>query len=115
MRHLTRYLLAIAVLVLLAGPAYAQAPPPAPAPEVVVTSGEATVRRAPDRAWVTIAAESRAATAEEAQRQNVDAMSAVSQKIKAGGIPADAIQTTGYNLQPEFDWTGGRQRLKGYV
>ena len=108
--------LALALLIaplLSAPPAFAQQPPP-PAP-VIVTSGEATVKRAPDRVWVTIAAESRARTAAEAQRMNTEAMTAVLDKIKSAGIPADAIQTTGYNLQPEFDYAGGRQTLRGYV
>ncbi len=42
-------------------------------------------------------------------------MTAVVEKIKASGIPADAIQTTGYNLQPEFDYANGKQTLRGYV
>jgi uncharacterized protein len=87
----------------------------APAPPVIVTTGEGVVKRAPDRAWVTIAAESRAKTATEAQRLNTDAMTAVIEKIKATGVPADAIQTTGYNLQPEFDYANGKQTLRGYV
>jgi uncharacterized protein len=82
---------------------------------VVVTSGEGTVKKAPDRAWVTIAAESRARTAPEAQRANSEAMTAVTGKIKAAGIPAEAIQTSGYTLQPEFDFASGRQTLRDYV
>ena len=98
----------------LSAPAFAQAPA-APAPAVIVTSGEGLVKRAPDRAWVSIGAESRARTAQEAQRLNTDAMTAVNERIKAAGIPADAIQTTGYNLQPEFDYVNGKQTLRGYV
>ena len=90
-------------------------PPAAPPPAVIVTSGEGLVKRAPDRAWVTIGAESRARTAQEAQRLNTDAMTAVNERIRAAGIPADAIQTTGYNLQPEFDYVNGKQTLRGYV
>src|SRR3954447_415877 len=100
---------------LAAVPAFAQPPATSPSPPVIVTSGEGVVKRAPDRAWVTIAAESRAHTAQEAQKANTDAMTAVLDKIKGAGIPADAIQTTGYNLQPEFDYAGGRQTLRGYV
>ena len=102
-------------LLLSASPALAQQGPPPPPPAVIVTSGEGTVKQAPDRAWVTIAAESRARTAPEAQRLNTDAMTAVVDRIKAAGIPADAIQTTGYNLQPEFDYANGKQTLRGYV
>lgn len=95
-------------------PALAQQPPQ-PEPRVIVTSGEGLVKRAPDRAWVTIAAESRARTPVEAQRLNTDAMTAVLDKIKAAGVAADAIQTTGYSLQPEFDYQNGKQNLRGYV
>lgn len=109
-------LLMLAMLA-IALPAAAQPgpPPPGGGPAVVVTMGEGVVKQAPDRAWVSIAAESRARTAAEAQRMNTDAMTAVVEKIKASGIPADAIQTTGYNLQPEFDYANGKQTLRGYV
>ena len=100
--------------VLVTTPAFAQQAPPAP-PPVIVTNGEAVVKRAPDRAWVTIGAESRAKTAAEAQRMNTEAMTAVIDRIKASGLPADAVQTTGYNLQPEFDYANGKQTLRGYV
>ena len=103
----------LALLLLPASSVSAQNPPPQPA--VIVTTGEGVVKQAPDRAWVSIAAESRAKTAQDAQRMNTDAMNAVLEKIKALGIPADAIQTTGYNLQPEFDYAGGRQTLRGYM
>ena len=101
----------LCALVLFATPVLAQQQPP----PSIVTSGEGVVKKAPDRAFVTIAAESRAKTAADAQRLNTEAMTAVLDKIKAIGIPADAIQTTGYNLQPEFDYANGRQTLRDYV
>jgi len=87
----------------------------APSPPVIVTTGEGVVKLAPDRAWVTVGAESRARSAQEAQRMNTDVMTAVVERIKAAGIPPDAIQTSGYNLQPEFDYANGKQTLRGYV
>jgi len=105
--------LTLCIGILGVGPALAQPAPPAP--PVIVTNGEGVVKRAPDRAWVTIGAESRARSAADAQRLNTDAMTAVVEKIKASGIPAEAIQTTGYNLQPEFDYANGKQTLRGYV
>ncbi len=106
-----------AIAWLLATSAAAQSRPESEIPNVsvVTTTGEGSIRRAPDRAWVRIAAESRAKTAEEAQRANTDAMTAVNAKLKASGIPADAIQTIAYNLQPEFDYANGRQTLRDYV
>jgi len=66
------------------------------------------VKLAPDRVWVSIAAESRARGPKEAQRATADAMKAVLDKLKALGLPADAIRTSGYDLQPEFDYANGR-------
>jgi uncharacterized protein YggE len=86
-----------------------------PSSPVIVTTGDASLQRAPDRAWITIAAESRARTPEEAQRANTSAMSAVNAKLKASGIAADAIQTIGYNLQPEYDYANGKQTLRDYL
>ena len=105
---------AVALLLATATPGFAQQAPP-PGPPVIVTTGEGVMKQAPDRAWVTIAAESRARTAQDAQRMNTDAMTAVIDKIKGSGIAADAIRTTGYNLQPEFDYANGKQTLRGYV
>lgn len=104
----------------LATTAWAQPAQPAqrlqePGPPVVVATGEASLKRAPDRAWVTIAAESRARTPREAQKANADAMSAVMQKLKGAGLPSDAIRTTTYDLQPQYDYRDGRQTLREYL
>ena len=100
---------------LQASPAGAQTTTAATEGPAIVTMGEGVVKLAPDRVWVSIAAESRARTAKDAQRANVDAMSAVLARMKSLGFPPDAIRTTGYDLQPEFDYVNGRQTLRGYV
>ena len=82
---------------------------------VIVTSGHSEVKRAADRAWVGINAESRAKDPKEAQRLNTDAMTAVQQKLKSLNLGADAIRTTAFELRPEFDYNNGRQTLRGYV
>ena len=96
-------------------PAAAQAPAPQPDRPVVVTVGEGVIKRAPDRAWVTISAESRARSPRDAQSANADAMTAVTGKLKAAGIAGDSIRTIAYDIQPEFDFRDGRQTLRGYV
>jgi len=103
-----------AFLIALPVSARAQTPASNDGP-VIVTSGEGVVKRAPDQAWVTIAAESRAKTPGDVQKLNADAMSAVMQKLKGLGLPAEAIQTSGYELRPEFDYANNRQTLRGYV
>jgi uncharacterized protein YggE len=101
-------------LVTFVAPASAQMPAPQ-GPPVIVTTGEGVVKAAPDRAWVTIAAEARDRNAQAAQTANTQAMTAVIAQIKAAGVPADAIQTSGYTLQPEFDYANGRQSLRDYL
>jgi uncharacterized protein len=107
----------VSSFLLIAAIAVAQPPAPVGPQEgpVVVSSGEGLVKRAPDRAWVTITVESRARSPREAQKLNADAMSAVLQKLKGAGLAADAIQTRGYDLQPEYDYANGKQSLRGYV
>src|SRR4029453_1038250 len=111
---LVKSLAALAIALVTSGTTFAQTPPPAEG-AAVVTIGEGVVKRPPDRAWVTIAAESRAKTPGEAQKLNADAMSGVLAKIKGTGLPADAIRTSSYELRPEFDYANNRQTLRGYV
>lgn len=89
--------------------------PGAPPIPSIVTTGEATVRRAPDQAFVTIAVETRARTPRDAQQQNAQLMTSVQQKLAAAGIAKDAVRTTGYSIQQEFDFTNGRRTPRGYV
>ena len=103
----------VLVFLLLTAPAaLAQNPPDIP---VIVTTGEAEVKMAPDRAWVAINAESRSKDPKEAQRLNAAAMSAVMEKLKGMNLGEDAVRTTAYELHPEFDYANGRQTLRGYV
>ena len=82
---------------------------------VVVTSGTGVLEVVPDRAWVSITAESRASNPRDAQRRNAEAMSPVQEKLRAAGIPADAIRTRAYDLQPEWDFVDNRRVSRGYV
>ena len=108
---------AILALSLLAVPASAQTPASSGVPEVstVVASGEGSVKVAPDRAWLQVTAESRAKSPREAQNLNAQVMSTVLQKLRATGLKDEALQTRGYDLQPEYDYNSGRQTLRGYV
>lgn len=89
---------------------------PAPSAEpVVVVIGEGLVTAVPDRAWITIGAESRAASPREAQSRNTELMRPVQDKLRAAGIPADAIRTTGYDVQYEWDFVNNKRVGRGYV
>lgn len=83
--------------------------------DLVITTGEGTVRRAPDRAFVTVAAESRARQPKVAQQANADAMTAVLGQLTALGFSGDAVRTLSFGVEPEYDWGSGRQTLRGYL
>ena len=90
-------------------------PPAPPGPPVVVASGVATVKRAPDQAFVTFITESRAARPAEAQKLNAQAMAQVQEAVKRAGIPADAVRTLSFNLREDVDWVNGKRTSRGYV
>jgi hypothetical protein len=99
---------------LLALPATAQSDEEQKPPSVVV-GGEATVQAAPDRAFVTVAVESRDKNPSEAQRDTTTAMDAVRKKLAAAGVTAEQIKTVAYDLQLEFDYDRGRRIPREYV
>lgn len=113
---MTRLLPVFIVAATFVSPTFAQTPPVvSPLQPTIVTRGQATVTARPDRAYVTIAAESRSRVSADAQKQNAASMNSVLQKIEQAGVPKDAIRTIGYELQPEFDYANGRQNFRGYV
>jgi uncharacterized protein YggE len=104
----------LALVALAAAPVSAQ-PARDPAPPMVSASGRATVKRAPDRAFVSFATESRAAKPEQAQRDNAAAMDKVRKALAAERIPDDAVQTTSFNLREDVDFVNGKRVPRGYV
>jgi uncharacterized protein YggE len=101
------------LLLLAAVPALAQTN--TDAGPVVVTSGEGIVRAVPDRAWITISAESRASSPLEAQRTNAEAMRPLQDALRAAGVPDDAIRTTTYDVRYEWDYVNNKRVGRGYV
>jgi uncharacterized protein YggE len=87
-------------------------PPP---PPTITTTGEATVKRAPDRAFVSFASETRAPKPDEAQKRNAETMTHIQQALRKAKIPADAIRTTAFDLREDVDWVNGKRVSRGYV
>lgn len=106
-----------ALILAVAAPLGAQDPLPASLPPLptIVTRGDATVRRAPDQAFLVAAVETRARTPRDAQQQNAAGMTALLQKVTAAGIARDAIRTLGYTIQQDVDIVNGRRVPKDYV
>ena len=109
-----RQILTLVMLLALTSAADAQQPQ-TPAESVVVASGQGVVFAVPDRAWITVSAESRAPSPREAQRLNAEAMRPVQDKLRAAGIAADAIRTIAYDVQYEWDFVNNKRVGRGYV
>jgi uncharacterized protein len=84
-------------------------------PAVIVTSGDAVVRRTPDRAFVIIAIETRAKNPRDAQKQNADAATQVQQRLSLAKLGTDAIRTLGYHLEQEYEVVPAGRIPRDYV
>jgi uncharacterized protein YggE len=105
----------VACSVSVSRPVAAQTPAAAPASPTVVARGDGEVRAVPDMAVIVIGAEQLAKTPKEAQTAVATAMTAVQQRLTTAGVPKDAIRTTAYDVQAQFDYGNGRQTLRGYM
>ena len=76
------------------------------------------VKSAPDRARIGAGVTTTALTAVEAMRANADSMARLIAAARRAGIAENDIQTSGYNLSPQYDYTpqqsGQPPRLTGY-
>jgi uncharacterized protein len=111
----TQMVMLVTLAMVMPALAAAQQSAPPPVESVVVASGQGVVFAVPDRAWISISAESRAPSPREAQRLNAEAMRPVQDKLKAAGVSADAIRTIAYDVQYEWDFVNNKRVGRGYV
>ncbi|MGQ2992329.1 MAG: SIMPL domain-containing protein [Brevundimonas sp.] len=79
----------------------------------LAASGE--VRVAPDMATVTFGVVTEAPTAQAAMAQNAERMNAVSAALRRAGVAERDIQTSGLNLQAQYDYQENQPpKLRGY-
>jgi uncharacterized protein len=86
---------------------------------VVTFNVNEIVRARPDQATISSGVRTVAATAVEAMAQNAKQMTSLIAAIKAKGVKADDIQTSGISLSPEYDYNnvqpGKSPRFVGYA
>ncbi|MBY5318394.1 DUF541 domain-containing protein [Rhizobium leguminosarum] len=101
----TRTVLMTALLALplaAAAPAFAQEAKPREPVISVTGDGESSV--APDMAIVNLAVVKQAKTAREALDENNKAMNEVLAALKSGGIAERDLQTSGFSIQPQYNY-----------
>lgn len=119
MRCLTRIVIATSLVAtaipLQAGKAQVSSPGlQVPPPQIVASAvGEATVT--PDRGRMTFAVETRAATAASAGQENARRQKRVIDAIRAKGIAAERISTSGYSVLPDERYDKGERKVIGYI
>lgn len=81
---------------------------------VVELSVTETVKANPNQAEIGAGVTTEAPTAVEAMRINAERMTKVIAEIRARGVAVDDIQTTGINLNANYDYNNGRAEFRGY-
>lgn len=66
--------------------------------------GRGTVAIEPDMALLSLGVESRADSVEDARIQAASSMNAILEALKARGIPDEDIQTSNFNISPEYSY-----------
>ncbi|GAE25631.1 periplasmic immunogenic protein [Halalkalibacter wakoensis JCM 9140] len=76
--------------------------------------GEGVVTTAPDQAEILLGVITEGASVEDTQQQNATAIARVVQTITSLGIGQEAIQTSTYRVDPQYDFIEGVQVFRGY-
>lgn len=106
---------ALMIVALLPAPSARAAEPPAPLRTIEVT-GHGETRAAPDQAFLALAIETHAASAEDATRRNAELSQKVAAALKARLGERGRIWTGGYSLFPEYSErpAGEKPKAIGY-
>lgn len=76
--------------------------------------GEGSVAIKPDMAVLSVGIQAKADTVKAAQNQINAVINKVADAIKKLGVDPKDIQTTNYNINPNYDFQSGSQRINGY-
>jgi uncharacterized protein YggE len=83
--------------------------------DTVSVTGTGRVRTQPDRFSFNVGVQTQAPTVEEAVNENNSRVAAVTAALKKAGATSEEIQTSGFSIYPQQDYTQGHlPRLLGY-
>lgn len=82
--------------------------------DTITISGEGTTTSRPDVALVTLGVFSEGKDVQDTQQQNTDRMNALTRALSGMGIADEDIQTSNYQIFPQYNYTDGKQELRGY-
>lgn len=78
-------------------------------------TGEGKVTIKPDIAFISVGIQANGSSVKSVQEQINSVINKVSESVKGLGVDSKDIQTRNYSINPDYDYTGGNQRIKGYI
>jgi len=73
-----------------------------------------TVKVVPDMSEIVFGIRTEAAEADQCQADNAENLERLLEYLKAQGVEEKSIATSGFSLDPRYDWSGNKQTLIGY-
>src|SRR3989344_6860576 len=83
--------------------------------DLFTVSAEGKAYAKPDVAQINLGFVANGQSVSQVQSQANTTMNNVVSAVKALGITEKDIQTTNYNLRPDYDWSNNQQRIRGYI
>lgn len=80
----------------------------------ISVTGNGKVTGKPDVAKLTLGVSAEADTVEKARTQAAGSLDAMMKSLKNNGIADKDIQTQQFNIEPQYDYNEGNQRLRGF-
>lgn len=77
-------------------------------------TGEGKVIAKPDAAYLTAGITAKSSTVKGAQEQINATINKISAAVKQLGVKSEDIKTTNYSIRPDYDYSGGSQKINGY-
>lgn len=85
-----------------------------PTGTTISVTGNSEMKASPDQVIVYVLVQTKDMSADKAKDDNAVISDNILKGLKNLGIADKDIQTENYNINPEYDWTSGRQKLTGY-
>jgi len=80
----------------------------------ISVTGRETVEVIPDMAQVSFSVRTEHKDAEKCQQENTEKLNGLLEYLKGLGYAEESLKTSGFYMNPRYDWSGSRQTLIGY-
>lgn len=81
----------------------------------VNVNGAAEIKAVPDLVSIYFSIDTTASDAKTAKDKNAEIYDAVQTALIKTGLESKDIETEGFSINPEYDWTTGSQKIKDYI